>query len=306
MRITLNMQTSEALLTINDQQEQITQLSQQIASGVTLSSPSDDPYAWAQAMNINQRLKEYNSILSGINFATGWGRATDSALNQLSNLVSQAQQIAISATSAMETNQTAALAGEVNGIVQQAVTLANSQYGNQYIFGGTSTGSAPFSIDDSTGAITYSGNSNYIQVKTSTSDASGRSTTVNLTGNDVFTYTSGGNVGNVLQTIWGLGQAIQNGDTTTIGSDLTSLNDAFDHINTESALSGATLSELTNQQSAINVIQTNEKSTLSNLQDTDMAAATTKLEQAQIAYQAALQVTGILDNLNLASLLTSS
>ena len=124
-------------------------------------------------MNINQGLKEYNSILSGINFATGWGRATESALSQLSDLVSQAQQIAISATSAMETNQTAALAGEVNGILQQAVTLANSQYGNQYIFGGTSTGSAPFSIDDSTGAITYSGNSDYIQVKTSTSDASG-------------------------------------------------------------------------------------------------------------------------------------
>ena len=81
----------------------------------------------------------------------------------------------------------------------------------------------------------------------------------------------------MLQTIWGLGQAIQNGDTATISSDLTSLNDAFDHINTESAINGSTLSELTNQQSAINVIQTNEKSTLSNLQDTDMAAATTKL-----------------------------
>ena len=38
------------------------------------------------------------------------------------------------------------------------------------------------------------------------------STTVNLTGDDVFTYTSGGSSANVLQTIWGLGQAIQNGD----------------------------------------------------------------------------------------------
>ena len=306
MRITLNMQTSGALLSINDQQEKITQLSQQIASGVTLSAPSDDPYVWAQTMNINQGLDQYNSLLSNINFATGWGQATESSLSQLSDLVTQAKQIAISATSAMETNQTGALAGEVSGVLQQAVNLANSQYGNQYIFGGTNTGSAPFSIDESTGAVTNNGNPDYIQVKTSTSDGADNTTSVNRTGDDVFTYTSGGNPANLLQTIWGLGQAIQNGDTDSISSDLTSLSDAFDHINTESAINGSTLSALTNQQSAINVIQTNEKSTLSGLEDTDIATATTKLTQAQTAYQAALQVTGMLDNLNLASLLTST
>ena len=97
MRITLSMQINATLLTLNDQQEQITQLSQQISSGLKLTSASDDPYAWAQAMNIKQSLREYNSFLSGINFATGWGQATESALNQLSDLVSQAKQVAISA-----------------------------------------------------------------------------------------------------------------------------------------------------------------------------------------------------------------
>jgi flagellin-like hook-associated protein FlgL len=66
------------------------------------------------------------------------------------------------------------------------------------------------------------------------------------------------------------------------------------------------LSDLSNQQSAINVIQTNEKSTLSSLQDTDVAKATTKLSQVQAAFQAALQVTGMLDNLNLTSYLSST
>jgi flagellar hook-associated protein 3 FlgL len=307
MRITFGMQTNKTLLSLNDQQEQINQLSQQISSGVTLSSPSDDPYDWAQAMNINQGLQEYNSILSGINFGTAWGKATESALSQLSDLVSQAQQIAISASSTTGTTQSAALTSEVNGILQEAVSLANSQYGDQYIFGGTSTVSAPYSIDESTGAVTYSGNSDSIQVKTGTSDASGSgSTAVNLTGNDVFTYTSGGNTLNVLQEIWGLGQAIQSGDSTTISSDITTLNDAYNNINNETAVNGTTLSHLTTQQSAINVIQTNEKSTLSNLEDTDVADATTKLSQVQTAYEAALQVIGILDNLNLASLLTGS
>ena len=307
MRITLNMQTDQTLLTLNDQQEQINQLSQQISSGVTLSSPSDDPYDWAQAMNLNQGLQEYNSILSGISFGTGWCQATGSALSQLSNLVSQAQQIAVSARSTTGTSQSSTLANEVNGILQQAVSVANSQYGDQYIFAGTNTASAPFSIDDSTGQVTGPVDQNSIMVKTGTCDASGGgSTVVNLTGNDVFTFTSGGSTLNVLQVIWGLGQAIQSGDSATISSDINTLNDAYNSINNETAVNGTTLSDLTNQQSAINVMNTNTQSTLSSLEDTDMADATTKLSQAQTAFQAALQVTGMLDDLNLTSYLASS
>ncbi len=307
MRITMNMQKNETLLTLNDQQEQINQLSQEISSGVKLTSPSDDPSAWSQAMNVQQSLREYNSFLGGINFATGWDQATESALSQLSDLVSQAKQIAISASSANSTSQNAALASQLDGILQQAVTLANSQYGDQYIFGGTSTTTAPFSIDDSTGTVNYSGDSNSIKVKTSSSDASsGGSTVVNLTGDQVFSYSSGGSTLNVLQEIWGLKQAIQNGDSATISSKLTTLDDAFNHINNESTTIGSMLSELTTQQSAINAFQTNEQSTLSNLQDTDVASATIKLQQAQTAFQAALQVTSMLGNLNLATYLSGS
>ena len=110
----------------------------------------------------------------------------------------------------------------------------------------------------------------------------------------------------MLQEIWGLKQAIQNGDSATISSKLTTLDDAFNHINNESTTIGSMLSELTTQQSAINAFQTNEQSTLSNLQDTDVASATIKLQQAQTAFQAALQVTSMLGNLNLATYLSGS
>ena len=81
-----------------------------------------------------------------------------------------------------------------------------------------------------------------------------------------FTFTSGGSSGlNVLQEIWNLGQAIQGGESAAISSMITTLGDAYSSINNEAAINGATLSDLTNQQSAINVIQTNEEGTLSNL-----------------------------------------
>ncbi|SPF36274.1 putative Flagellar hook-associated protein 3 [Syntrophobacter sp. SbD1] len=308
MRITLNMQDAQSLLTLNNQQEQITQLSQQISSGQQMSAPSDDPYSWAQAMNTQQGLREYTSIQSNISFATGWEQATSSALSQLSSLVSQAKQVAISASSASGTTESAAYVTEVNGILQQALNLGNTQYNGQYIFAGAATGTSPFSVDSSTGAVTLNPLcTGSINVRTSLNNGSSGSTSaINITGDDIFTYSSGGSTLNVLSEIQGLGQAIQSGDSAAISNSITTLGDAFNNVNNQSEVEGARLSELTTQQSALNVFQTNDKGQLSNLQDTDMAAATTKLQAVQTAFQAALQVTTKVTNLNLASILTGS
>ncbi len=308
MRITFNMQSNETLLTLNNQQEQINQLSQQIASGVKLSSASDDPDAWAQTMNVNQGLGEYNSIVGGLNFATGWGQSTESSLSQLSDLVSQAKQVAISASGASTSTQSSALVSQVNGILSQALNMANSQYGDQYIFAGTKTTTAPYSISSS-GVVSYSGDSNSIEVKTGTCGASaGGSTVVNLTGDQVFDYTSSadGSSQNVLNAIWTLGHAIQTGDSATVSSSITTLSDAFNHISNESSVAGSMVSDISTQQSAISAIQLNAKTTLSNLDETNIASATTQLTQVQTAFQAALKVSTTLENLNLASYLSGT
>ncbi len=296
------MSNGQTLLDLNNDQEQINQISQTIASEKQLSTPSDDPYTWAQSMNVQQVVRQYNSIQSNISFATGFGQTTSSALSQLSDLVSQAKQVAISATSANEPGAGSELASEVGGILQQALTDTNTQYNDQYVFAG-----APISIDSSTGDVTYNGDSTPINVRTNIAGgSSGNTSTVNVTGSDLLTYTSGGTSCNVLNQIWQLKQALANGNTTAITNSITTLSDAFDHINEESAIVGTNLSELSTQSSAISSVLTTTQSELSNLQDTDMTQATTHLQQVQTAYQAALDVTEKLDSLNLASILTST
>lgn len=304
MRISFNMQNEQTLLTLNDKEEQINQISQSISTGVKLTAPSDDPLAWAQSMNIKDGLSEYDSVLKNIDFASGWEQTTDSALNQLSNLVSQAKQVAMSAVSATSSGDKQTLGSQIGSILTQALNLANSQFGNQYVFSGTNTSTAPFSIDNTTGTVTYNGDSNYISVRTDRSSIAGGNTTpINLNGNDVFTFSNGAGSANVLQEIWNLQQAVTSGNTTEITSKMNLMDSAFDNINSQSAINGGRLSQLDNQKSAISVFQTNAKGQLSNLQDTDIAEAATKLQQAQTAFQAALQVTAQLKNLNLASIL---
>lgn len=305
MRITLGMQTNETLLNLNDQQDQINTLSQEISSGKQLLSPSDNPDSWSQIMSTNQTIREYNSFLSNVNFATGWGQTTESALNELSGLLSQAKQVAISADSSVGTAESGALATQVNGILQQALSIANTQYDNQYIFAGTATNTVPYSINSSTGSVTYNGNTGSIEVKTNMSSAADPGmTTVNLNGQAVFGGSTSSGGSNVLNDIWSLEQAITSGNSTGISNSISTLGNDFNQINNQLTTVGSQLSTLTSQQSALNTMVTNEKGVLSNLQDTDMASATVKLSQAQTAFQAALQVTSLLDNLNLSSILS--
>ncbi|MGC8490245.1 MAG: flagellin [Syntrophobacteraceae bacterium] len=302
MRITFGMQTSETLINLNNQQETITDLSQEISSGKQLQSPSDNPESWAQAMNANQTVREYNSFISNVNFATGWGQETESALSTLTGLLSQAKQVGIEANSASGAYSNSALAQQMGSILTQALSVANTQYEGQYIFAGAQTATEPYSVDSS-GNVAYSGDSGTVQVKTSLNAAGGGMTPVNLAGDAVFGNTTPQS-NNILNQIYFLQQAISGGDSTKISNATAVISSAFDNVNAQLSKMGSMVSALSTQSTALSTMVTNEKGVLSNLQDTDMASAATKLSQAQTAYQAALQVTSLLDNLNLSSILS--
>jgi flagellar hook-associated protein 3 FlgL len=292
------MQTNNALLAFEQDQDQISTLSTEVSSGSTLTSPGDDPNAWAQSMNFRQGIREYNTLVSNINFATGWDQATDSSLNQISTLLSQAQQTAISAQGASGMSDPSALVTSLDGVLQQMVSAANSQYGDQYIFSGTSGSTTPpFSLDDTTGTVTYTGDSGQINVRTD--PGSGASFTVNLSGDQVFNFQIGGTTHNMIQEVWNLKQAIATGNTTTIQNEVGILNQASQYLAQQTVTTGSRLDTLQNQQSAITALTTDEQSHLSDLSDTNMAQTITQLQQYQTAYQAALQVTGSLDNVTL-------
>jgi len=304
MRISFADQKDSALLSINQNQEETTRLSNEISTGSKLTAPGDDPSAWSQSMNFRQGLREYDSILNNIDYATGWNQATDSALNGMTDLLSQARQTAISAQGANGMEDPSALVSSLDGVLKQMVSVANSQYGDQYVFSGTAGSSTPpFSLNDTTGVVTYSGDSGHIGVKTD--KGSGSSFTVNLSGDEAFDFQSGGQTLNVIQEVWKLKNAISNGDTTTVAAELGTLDTASQSIGQQSVVTGSRLATLQNQQTAINVLKTDGQTRLSDLSDADMADAITQLQQYKTAYQAALQVTATMDNVSLLNYLTT-
>lgn len=298
MRISFAIQKDSALLSIDQNQEEINRLSTAVTTGNKLTCPGDDPSAWSQSMDFKQGLREYDSILNNINFATGWNQSTDSALSQISNLLSQAKQTAISAEGGSGMEDPSALVSSLDGIIKQMLSAANSQYGDQYVFSGTADSTTPpFSLDDTTGTLTYTGDSGHINVRTD--KGGGTPFTVNLNGDEAFNFQDGGSTLNVIQEVWQLKNAISTGDTATVAAKLSTLDAAFQYIGQQTVVTGSRLSTLDAQQTAINVFKTDGQTSLSNLSDTDMATAITQLQEHRTAYQAALQVTGTMDNLSL-------
>lgn len=299
MRISFAAQKEATLFSLTGKTEEINRLQYAISSGTNLASPADDPHAWAQAMEVKQGLREYDSILKNISHARGWNNATEAALNRMSDLLSQAQQNAITATSPSWVDKRDGLANEVDEIIKEALSIANSQWGDRYIFGGSETSSPPYSIDDATGAVTYSGDGEHFSVRT---DRGGNgSAVVNIAGPEVFTFASGSDTLNVLNELWELREAIKSQDSTTISDKLTTLGDALSAVSKQTAITGTRLAALDERESAISVFKTNEQQELTDLAATDLTDAIVKLQQEQTVYQAALKVTSMMNELNLAS-----
>jgi flagellin-like hook-associated protein FlgL len=103
----------------------------------------------------------------------------------------------------------------------------------------------------------------------------------------------------VIHEVWELKQAISTGNTAAIGAKLGTLDTAFQSIGQQSVVTGSREATLNGQKTAITVFKTDGQTRLSDIAETDMAEALTQLQQHRTAYQAALQVTGMMDNISL-------
>ncbi|HEY2120895.1 MAG TPA: hypothetical protein VGH37_17020 [Candidatus Acidoferrum sp.] len=84
-----------------------------------------------------------------------------------------------------------AIAGEVQGLLNQVVSLANTNYQGAFLFGGTKVTAQPFTLNPITNNVTYNGNSATTSVQLSTGDF----ITANVPGDQLFMNSTGSVMG---------------------------------------------------------------------------------------------------------------
>lgn len=189
MRITTPTYFRTALNGIEQQQSDVSKLTQELATGKKVNSPSDNPTAFANAQRLQshvQSLNQYATDNANLKNQLGLGSQT---LNQSLTVLNSVRSVALQAANGTANSQNrAALAKQVESAKTQLLGLANTKAGNgAYLFGGSRGQAAPF-FKKPNGTVEYRGDGAAQQTHT----AQNQSVNSLLTGS-VFAETYNGN-----------------------------------------------------------------------------------------------------------------
>ena len=181
MKVTTQMFYNNFLAGIQQNMEAIMNDGEQLSSGKRVNRPSDDPAALTRIVGYKTELSlsaEYNKM---IDMAKGPLQTLDSALGSLSNNLQRANELAISgANDTIGSESRSMIAKEVSALIDSSVDIANTKAGDQYIFSGYQSNTAP--IDKTTGE--FIGDSNSFEVDISL----GVKVALNIPANNLFSF----------------------------------------------------------------------------------------------------------------------
>jgi flagellar hook-associated protein 3 FlgL len=261
-------------------------LTAELSSGLRVASLSDDPVAVAQSTLFGSAIATDDSFVQTASGETSLLQATDSTLGDVVTQITTALSTAVSGNNGtLNASDLASVAQSLSGVRDQVLSLANTSFQGQYLFGGSQGSTPPFSLDTSTdpATATYNGDNNLQYVET----PSGQQIQVNLPGSSVFGSAGSGVLGALNQLI----SDFSNGaSSATLTTDTGALTTALGQLSSQRSTLDSSLSRL---QATSTYVQT-EASQLtvaqSNLVSADPAAVATQLSSAETQHQALLSV----------------
>ncbi len=247
----------------------------QVSSGKQLQTFSDNPAGAAQSLTLRSALGDNAQFQRNAASASAFLSATQGALSTATSVVQSARQIAVSGANSTQTpGSLAALGDQVDGVIQQLTQAANTQTQGRYIFGGTSTTTPPYD-----NAQTYQGNTGAL----SAALAPTQSVQINTAGSAAF--------GPAFTALQSLKTDLAAGDAAAISGDIGKVDTALSALNDASATAGAKAGQAAAATANLSRAQSDYQSSISSIEDVDLAQAAVQLQADQNTYQASLEAT---------------
>jgi flagellar hook-associated protein 3 FlgL len=355
MRVTAAMVRSRILHNMSTTLDILQTTQTQLATGKRVLKPSDDPVATAKALNLRTVLRDNNRFVENIDDASGWMTASEAAVDDMVLLLTELKEMAVSgANDTKGEDERAAIAEQVEHLLEHLVDLANTRYGDRYIFAGTHTQTKPYSVTYSVPAEGFAfvddewldlGNTRLASGSVVVSDgvggtftegvdyeidyaagrirrlpagamAVGTTYTVSYTSENVTGVTldapettglvnreiapgvyeainvGGEEVLNSGTDIFGLlmdvRDALYRNDGAYVAASLDTIDEAVNQVNTSLGSVGALQKSFGLARGRLETENTNLQAMISELEDADMAEVAMKLQNKQLAYEAAL------------------
>lgn len=274
-------------------------LTSELSTGLRVASLSDGPVAVAQSTLFGSAIARDDSFVQTASGEVSRLQVADSTLGEVVTQVTSAISAAVGGNDGtLNASDIASIAQKLSGIRDQVLSLANTSYQGQYLFGGSQGSVPPFTLDTSTNPATavYNGDANVQFVET----PSGQKIQVNLPGSAVFGAAGTGVLGALNQLI----SDFSGGATTaTRTADTGALTTALGKLSSQRSTLDNSLSRLEANSTYVQTEESQLKVAQSGLVSADPAAVASQLSQAEVQHQALLSVINALGSSDLFSLM---
>jgi len=168
--------------------EALARLQEQAASGSKVNRVSDDPSTAYRLLGLNSEDRSLQNFMDNISEIISSCEMTTTVLEGMGSELLECGKLMTQIAGGIygESNRQM-IANNINDHLEQLVLLANIRHNNQFLFGGTRTTTAPYTVErDSEGqitSVTYQGSDQQRTIEVS----SGMETSMFLVGSDVFT-----------------------------------------------------------------------------------------------------------------------
>ena len=262
LSILTNTSAMQTQISLNNSSDAVSTAMERLSSGLRINSAADDAAGYAISQGLTSQVNGLQQASQNVSDATSMVQTADSALNNVQSMLQRVSELAVQYQNGdLSSSDKSDIQGEVNQLTQEIDRQKGAVQFNgiNLLDGSAGTG----------GAVTF-------QVGPSSSDTLSVSfqnieSSSNL-GTSAFSWSNASTGGTVFD-------LSQSGAVSAIST-------AIDNISSLAATLGAVQNRLQYTSTSISTTQENMSSSLSSIQDVNMASEMTTLTQQQVLQQA--------------------
>lgn len=255
-----------------------------LSSGKNLQRPSDDPSAVGRAMAMRADKAAAVQARRNADDGVAWLAQIDTALQSSISALRRARDLTVqgASTGAMGQTPRNAIATELDGIRDTLLDLANTNVNGRLVFAGTSSDAVAFEGHDAATPYAWNGTADAPVNRRLGPDATVR---VDADGSTAF----GVGAASVFQLIDDIAADLRAGNE--VSNRLGELDARMDAMLSTLADVGIRYKQVTDAQQTLELTVQNFTSSISGIEDIDLAETVMELQMQEVAYQGALGAT---------------
>ncbi len=314
MRATLGTNYRMLLSNLDRISGNMYQTREQSVTGKRVNRPSDDPVAIRPILHYRSQIEMSERYRTHLEFAGGDLELLDSNLDQLENIMVRAKELGISAISGAANDQDRqTFADQIGSLFEEMMHTANAQINAKYVFSGFRENTAPFSenpayssdnydaSDSTTWPVIYNGDGNAKTIEAGPE----KPIRIGLTGCELFLGDADNDQAvdadgiDLFAVLKNFEYAIRGNNQAGMNNGLAQLETGAEQVRRLRSLMGNNAQRIEMAAEQFDEASVEFKEILSSYEDANILEVFSRLDQQEIALEAALNVTAKVSRLSI-------